>query len=161
MVRNVEMQDAQAIADIYNHYIEHSVITFEEQKVTVQEIENRIKKIQQAGHNWLVVEDNEQLIGYAYSTPWRERSAYRFACEVSVYLAEKAKGKGIGTQLYQVLFDKLKTTEIKTLIGGITLPNDASVALHEKFGMTKVAHFKEVGYKFDQWLDVGYWQISI
>lgn len=159
--KNVELKDAQQIAEIYNYYIENTVITFEEKLVTVNDIESRIEKIKQLGHIWLVAEKNEKIIGYAYSTSWRDRSAYRFSCEVSVYLSHQAKGKGLGTLLYQSLFEQLKKTDVKVLIGGITLPNDASVALHEKFGMEKVAHFQNVGLKFNQWLDVGYWQTSL
>ncbi|MCO4799622.1 MAG: N-acetyltransferase [Colwelliaceae bacterium] len=161
MLKNVELKDAQQIADIYNYYIENTVITFEEKLVTIYDIESRIRKIKQAGHFWLVAEKDEKIVGYAYSAPWRDRSAYRFTSEVSVYLSHTTQGKGLGTLLYQTLFDQLKSTKINTLIGGITLPNDGSIALHEKFGMKKVAHFQKVGLKFNQWLDVGYWQVSL
>lgn len=161
ILREVELSDAQQIANIYNYYIEKTVITFEEQLVSENDIKSRIEKIKQAGHIWLVAEISTQIVGYAYSAPWRDRSAYRFASEVSVYLSSKSQGKGLGSLLYQSLFEQLKLTQMKILIGGITLPNEASVALHEKFGMEKVAHFHEVGFKFDQWLDVGYWQVKL
>jgi L-amino acid N-acyltransferase YncA len=92
------------------------------------------------------------------ATKWRERFAYRFSVEVTVYLAPTFTGNGVGSQLYDALFSVLKSRSIHSVIGGITLPNLASVALHEKFGLEKVAHFKEVGFKFEQWKDVGYWQ---
>lgn len=155
------MSDAQQIANIYNYYIENTVITFEEQLVSAKDIQERIEKIKQAGHIWLVSEIDEQIVGYAYSAPWRDRSAYRFASEVSVYLSNASQGKGLGSLLYQSLFEQLKSTQIKILISGITLPNEASVALHEKFGMEKVAYFHDVGFKFNQWLDVGYWQLKL
>lgn len=158
MIREVNKTDAKQIVDIYNDYIVHSVITFEEQALSVEEMEARILNVINSGHVWLVFEQNNEVLGYAYSSKWRERTAYRFASEISVYLAESAKGQGIGSKLYQALFEQLRQTDIHLVIGGITLPNDASVALHEKFGMEKVAHFKEVGFKFNQWLDVGYWQ---
>ena len=161
VIREVELSDAQQIAKIYNYYIEKTVITFEEQLVSANDIQSRIEKIKQAGHIWLVAEIDTQVVGYAYSAPWRDRSAYRFASEVSVYLSSDSQGKGIGSLLYQSLFEQLKLTQINILIGGITLPNEASVAIHEKFGMEKVAHFREVGYKFEQWLDVGYWQVKL
>jgi len=161
MLRLVEAKDAQAIVDIYNYYIEHTAVTFEEEKLNVDDMLLRINKIQQVGHIWLVAELNNKVVGYAYSAPWRERSAYRFSCEITVYLSADAKGKGLGTSLYQALFVKLKNMDIKTVIGGITLPNDASIALHEKLGMEKVAHFTDVGLKFEQWLDVGYWQVNL
>ncbi|MDO6446905.1 GNAT family N-acetyltransferase [Colwellia sp. 1_MG-2023] len=161
IIREVELSDAQQIANIYNYYIEKTVITFEEQLVSANDIQARIEKIKKADHIWLVAEFDSQIVGYAYSAPWRDRSAYRYASEVSVYLSSDSQGKGIGSLLYQSLFEQLKLTQIKILIGGITLPNEASVAIHEKFGMEKVAHFREVGYKFDQWLDVGYWQVKL
>jgi len=161
MLRPVEAKDAQAIVDIYNYYIEHTAVTFEEETLNVDDMLLRINKIGQVGHIWLVAELNNKVVGYAYSAPWRERSAYRFSCEITVYLSSEAKGKGLGTSLYQALFVQLKNMDIKTVIGGITLPNDASIALHEKLGMEKVAHFTDVGLKFNQWLDVGYWQVNL
>jgi len=161
MLRPVEEKDAQAIVDIYNYYIEHTAVTFEEETLNVDDMLLRINKIGQVGHIWLVAELNNKVVGYAYSAPWRERSAYRFSCEITVYLSAEAKGKGLGTSLYQALFVQLKNMDIKTVIGGITLPNDASIALHEKLGMEKVAHFTDVGLKFNQWLDVGYWQVNL
>ena len=159
MVRDVQQQDAQAICDIYNHYITHTVITFEESTVNAQDIATRISSVEQSGLPWLVVEDSEgDILGYAYASPWRERFSYRFSVEITVYLSHTHTGKGLGAQLYQALFLKLKATKVHSVIGGITLPNAASVAVHERFGLEKVAHFKEVGYKFEQWLDVGYWQ---
>ena len=101
------------------------------------------------------------MVGYAYATKWKERSAYRFSAEVSVYLSNQVQGRGLGASLYETLFSKLKEGGINTVIGGITLPNPASVALHEKMGMKKVAHFENVGFKFNQWQDVGYWQLSL
>ena len=119
----------------------------------------RLSKIQSDDLPWLVAEDDSgKVIGYAYASKWRERFAYRFSAEVTAYLSPNYLGNGVGTQLYEALFSELKLRSIHSVIGGITLPNQASVALHEKFGLEKAAHFKEVGYKFNQWLDVGYWQ---
>ncbi|PKG80682.1 phosphinothricin acetyltransferase [Colwellia sp. 75C3] len=161
MIRTVQEKDAEAICDIYNHYITNTIITFEEQTITPVEMLSRITKVLNAELPWLVVEDDTgEVAGYAYATKWRERFSYRFSVEVTVYLSAEHGGKGLGSQLYQALFDKLKVLGIHSVIGGITLPNAASVALHEKFGMEKVAHFKEVGLKFDRWLDVGYWQAT-
>ncbi len=159
MIRSVTNEDATSIADIYNYYVTDTVITFETQAITAEDMLQRIVKIQSDNLPWLVAEDNKgKVIGYAYASKWRERFAYRFSVEVTVYLAPNSSGKGIGAKLYQALFAQLKQRSIHSVIGGITLPNQASIALHEKFGLEKVAHFKEVGYKFDQWLDVGYWQ---
>jgi phosphinothricin acetyltransferase len=159
VIRAVQHQDAKAISDIYNDYIENTAITFEEESVTAQEINKRIIKVQSDRLPWLISEDDSgNVLGYAYASKWRERFSYRFSVEVTVYLSKEHTGKGLGTQLYAALFKQLKANDIHSVIGGITLPNDASVAVHEKFGLKKVAHFTEVGFKFEQWLDVGYWQ---
>jgi len=161
MIRPVKQQDAQALADIYNHYVKNTVITFEEDCINNNEMIKRIEKITNLDLPWLVIEENDVLLGYAYATPWKARSAYRFSVEATVYLTPKEQGKGLGTELYQALISELKQKSIHSVLGGITLPNPASVALHEKLGMTKVAHFHQVGRKFDQWLDTGYWQLTL
>ncbi|KGJ93695.1 GNAT family N-acetyltransferase [Colwellia psychrerythraea] len=162
MIRAVQVEDANRISAIYNHYIVHTVVTFEEEVITASEITKRIGKITADGLPWFVAEDRAgNILGYAYAAKWRDRFSYRFSVEVTVYLDPKYISKGLGTKLYQVLFDELKGKNIHSAIGGITLPNEGSVALHEKFGMIKVAHFNEVGWKFNRWLDVGYWQVTI
>lgn len=162
MIRDVVESDSATLSDIYNYYIANSVITFEEQLISANNMKNRITDISNDNLPWLVAENNEKkVVGYAYASRWRARSAYRYSVEITVYLDHTTKNKGLGTQLYQALFNELEQKSIHTVIGGITLPNDASVALHEKFGMEKVAHFKEVGYKFNQLLDVGYWQVNL
>lgn len=159
MIRSVLDKDATSISEIYNYYIEETVVTFETETISARDISARIAKIHSDNLPWLVAEDNKgNLIGYAYASKWRDRFAYRFSVEVTVYLSPDATGKSLGTKLYQALFTELKRLSIHSAIGGITLPNQASVGLHEKFGFEKVAHFKEVGFKFNQWLDVGYWQ---
>ncbi len=101
------------------------------------------------------------MYGYAYASEWKSRCAYRYSVETTVYLHPDARGKGIGTLLYQELIRKLSKLELHAAIGGIALPNDASVALHEKIGFKKAAHFKQVGYKFNKWVDVGYWELIL
>jgi phosphinothricin acetyltransferase len=161
VIRLVQENDARSIIDIYNEYITNTVITFEEETITTDEITNRIAKITSDNLPWYVAEDDSgNVVGYAYAAKWRDRFSYRFSVEVTVYLSPTSTTKGLGTALYQVLFDELKRKKIHSAIGGITLPNPASVALHEKFSMTKVAHFSEVGLKFNRWLDVGYWQVT-
>jgi L-amino acid N-acyltransferase YncA len=161
MIRATTESDAQTIADIYNYYIANTVITFEERAISKNDILERMEKVIGSSLPWLVAEDDGVVIGYAYAGKWNMRSAYRHTVETTVYLSSSSISKGCGTRLYQALFDILRHNSIHIVIGGITLPNPASVALHEKFGMTKVAHFKEVGYKFGQWLDVGYWQTEL
>ncbi|MEW6991811.1 N-acetyltransferase family protein [Colwelliaceae bacterium 6441] len=158
-IRRVSEQDIASITELYNHYIANTVVTFEEALLVSNDIAARVKQIETDGLPWIIAEDKEgQLLGYAYASKWRERFAYRFSVEVTVYLQANLGAKGIGSQLYEQLFFQLKEKGVHSVIGGITLPNPASIALHEKFGMQKSAHFKEVGFKFNQWLDVGYWQ---
>jgi phosphinothricin acetyltransferase len=161
MIRPASALDAAALCAIYNHYIVDSVITFEEVTVDESEFAARIAKVQGAGLPWLVAEHEGAIIGYAYAGAWKERSAYRFSVEASVYLAHTHTGQGWGTRLYEALFVELRKTEVHVVIGGIALPNAASIALHEKLGMKAVAMFPEVGFKFGRWIDVGYWQIEL
>jgi L-amino acid N-acyltransferase YncA len=161
MIRPIEPDDLNAVADIYNYYIANTVISFEEAPLSREQIEQRVKKITSAGLPWFIVEENKEILGYAYADHWNKRRAYRNTVEVSVYLSPKYCAKGLGTLLYQALFKRLKELSFHVVIGGVTLPNPASCRLHEKFGMTKIAHFSEVGYKFGAWHDVGYWQVTL
>ncbi len=161
MIRPVDIQDADEIKNIYNHYVEHSTATFEEECIDANEMLKRIEKVTKLNLPWLVLVVDNKILAYAYATPWKERSAYRYSVESTVYCAANSLGQGLGLQLYTALLAELKSLPIHSVMGGITLPNPASVALHEKLGMTKVAHFKQIGKKFDQWLDTGYWQLNL
>lgn len=158
MVRNVEMSDAEEISNIYNYYIKNTVITFEETPLAKEDMAERIKT-NSALYPWIVYEENNEILGYAYATAWKSRSAYRYTVESTVYLRHDQHGKGLGTQLYKSLINQLKKQKFHAVIGGIALPNDLSIALHEKLGFEKIAQFKEVGYKFEKWIDVGYWEL--
>lgn len=158
ILRDATADDAPAIAAIYNPYILDTTISFEEDPVSDAEMARRVADVQAAGLPWLVAEADGAVIGYAYATKWRVRHAYRHSVESSVYLAPAEARKGIGSALYSALFERLRAGGYHLVIGGIALPNDASVALHEKMGYEKAAQFKEVGFKFGRWLDVGYWQ---
>ncbi len=160
MIRSVRIADASAICEIYNHYVENTTITFEEEPITVTEMQNRIKTVTST-YPWLVLEKDGKVVGYAYANGWKNRSCYRYAAESSVYLSQETTGRGMGSQLYEALFTQLRTSSVHSVIGGIALPNPASVSLHEKLGFKKVAHFKEVGWKFNQWIDVGYWELLL
>lgn len=157
-IRAATPADASGIAAIYNHYITHTVVTFEDEPVSPAEIAERMEDVRSAALPWLVAEESGRVVGYAYATKWRTRSAYRFSAEVTVYLGHEDTGRGIGSNLYAQLFPMLQAKGMHAAMGGIALPNEASVALHEKFGMRKVAHFPEVGFKFGRWVDVAYWQ---
>ena len=158
IVRPATPGDAAAIVAIYDHYVAHSIITFEEQPVPVDEMVRRLAEVAAASLPWLVAEESGRVVGYAYASRWKTRSAYRHSVETTVYLAPDAVGHGIGSALYARLFPLLGARGVHAAVAGIALPNDASVALHERCGMRKVAHFPEVGFKFGRWIDVGYWQ---
>ncbi len=159
-IREAKEKDSKQIAEIYNHYISSTVVTFEEDEITDAEVGSRISAVFRSGLWWIVAHEENEILGYAYASKWHERSAYRNTVEVTVYISASHLYKGIGTALYEELFLRLRSTSIHVAIGCISLPNDSSVKLHEKFGMRKVAHFEEIGYKFGQWIDVGYWQVE-
>lgn len=159
MIRSVELTDAEAIANIYNHYVLNTAVTFEETEVGTSDIKSRISEAVEQSLPYIICEDETgDVIGYAYASKWKGRCAYRYSVEVSVYLHPDKTGHGAGTRLYESLLKQLSQRGYHAAIGGISLPNPASIALHEKFGMTKVAHFNEIGFKFGKWVDVGYWQ---
>lgn len=158
MIRPATPSDADAIRRIYNHYIINSVITFEEVPITSDDMASRILEVTSAALPWIVLEEDGEIAGYAYASRWKGRCAYRYSVESTIYIAPEAVGKGYGTMLYERLFAILAEGETHVIIGGVALPNPASVALHEKFGFEKVAEFKEVGFKFDRWVNVAYWE---
>jgi len=160
MIRPATVADAKQLAILYNYYIKNTLITFEEVEVTESEYAERIEKIL-AEYPFIVFEEKGEILGFAYAHKWRERSAYRFALESSVYVKQGFFGKRIGKLLYTELFSELKKQGCRQVIGVITLPNDTSVKMHEKFGFFKAAHFKSVGIKFDTWCDVGFWQLTL
>lgn len=158
MIREAQCSDAQSIAEIYNYYIHNTIITFEMEPVSAEEIVSRMEKYQQIG-DYLVYEENGDVVGYAYVSRFRERKAYENTVESTIYLKHGSGGKGVGFQLYSELFSRI-SAKYHVIVAGISLPNEASVRLHEKCGFEKVGHFSEVGRKFDKWIDVGFWQRS-
>ncbi len=160
MIRPATTADADQVCEIYNYYVRETVVTFEELPVSPQEMAGRIADIS-ALLPWLIWETEGIVIGYAYASPWKVRAAYRHSVEASVYLAPHATGKGIGSQLYKAIIQDVRRKGIHCVIGGAALPNPASVALHEKLGFEKVAQFRQVGFKFGQWIDVAYWELML
>jgi len=158
MIRKATPEDAQAICVIYNHYVLHTIVTFEEIAVSMEAMRERIQTTMKKWP-WMVYETEGRVMGYAYASEWKSRCAYKHSLESTIYLAPEAVGKGIGTVLYKDLLDRLDKLNIHAVIGGISLPNAASVALHEKLGFEKIGQFKEVGNKFNEWIDVGYWEL--
>lgn len=160
-VREVRPADADPIAAIYNHYILNSHSTFEVEPIDAAEMSRRTRELTAEGYPFLVAESEGAIVGYAYAHRWRERAAYSRSAEVSVYIEPHGTNKGIGVKLYEVLIPSLADRGFHALIAGISLPNEASIRLHERFGFEKVAHFREIGRKFDRWIDVGYWELLI
>lgn len=160
-IRPATVDDAEQVAAIYNYYIVNTVITFETEPVEAGEIAGRIEATNAIPLPWLVAEADGQVLGYAYASKWKGRCAYRFAVESTIYLDSEQTGKGIGLPLYGALIDAIRAHSMRSVIGGISLPNDASVHLHERLGFRKVGHFERVGFKQDRWVDVGYWQLPL
>lgn len=160
-IRPAGVRDAEAIARIYNHYVRDTVITFEVDEVDTKTMARRIDETNAAGLPWLVTEHEEEVAGYAYASTWKSRCAYRFSVESTIYLDPGRTGRGIGRPLYAALIDGIRNCAMHVAIGGIALPNPASIALHEALGFRKIGQFEQVGYKFDRWIDVGYWQLTL
>lgn len=156
-IRAVTAADAASIAAIYNHYVRETVVTFEEQPVPVPEMARRIAE-QSSHYPYLVTEADGAVAGYACASSWKRRSAYRHSAESTVYLAPGFTGRGLGRGLYEALLDAMKARGLHCAIGGISLPNPGSIRLHERLGFTPVGRFREVGWKFNRWIDVGYWE---
>jgi phosphinothricin acetyltransferase len=150
--------DAGGVAAIYNHYVEHTIVTFEESVVPDAEMARRVAAVVDVGLPWIVAEEGGRVVGYAYAGPWKGRSGYRHTVETSVYLAPDAVGRGLGTALCLDVLARVRDRGTHAVIAGIALPNPASVRLHENLGMRRVATFPEVGLKFGRWIDVAYWQ---
>ena len=158
------MADAERIAEIYNRYVLGDIATFELDEVGEAVMANRIAAVQSAGLPWIVATDVLGVIGYAYASPFHERAAYSHTLSTSVYLDAASRGRGVGSALYRellrrvALIDEPPHAPVHTLIAGIALPNDASVGLHESLGFRRVGTLEQAGRKFEQWIDVGYWQ---
>jgi phosphinothricin acetyltransferase len=159
-LRDASAADADAIAAIYNHYVAATTISMETDPVDADDMAGRVKDVQDAGLPWLVLVEDGRLCGYAYASKWRARPGYRHAVESSVYVDPAQRGRGYGLALYRALLARLEG-RFHSVIGGIALPNAASIALHERLGFRQVACFHEVGHKFGGWVDVGYWQLTL
>lgn len=152
-IRFAQLSDAPALLSIYAHYVENSVITFEYDVPSLEEFEGRMMKIQRE-YPYLVCELDQNIVGYAYAHRHMERAAYQWNVEVSIYLLPQVQRRQIGTALYTALLEILKLQGLQTAISCITLPNDASLALHRSFGFTEIGVLRNAGYKFDAWRDV-------
>ena len=161
IIRPANPNDAQTVAEIYNHYVLTTFISFELEPVSAAEMSGRIADILGAGLPWLVLENNGRVAAYAYASKWRSRPAYRQTVETTVYVSQDQRGQGFGRAVYTRLLADLTAGGLHTAIGVIALPNEASVRLHESLGFKKAAHFTEVGYKYGKWIDSGFWQLML
>jgi len=159
-IRAATSDDAAAISEIYAPYVQASAVSFEAEPPDRDEIVARMS----AGSDlypWLAAEEEGALLGYAYGAAFRTRHAYRFTVEASVYLRAEAQGRGVGRMLYAPLLDLLERQGFTQAIGAIALPNEASVMLHERLGFRHAGTYRQVGFKFGRWWDVGLWQRAL
>ena len=153
-------RDAQACAEIYAPYVLENAASFEEVAPDAREMGERIRRFT-ATHPWLVAEEEGRVVGYAYASPHRDRASYRWSADVTVYIAGSHHRRGLGRQLYERLLALLREQRFHSAIAGITLPNDASVGLHEALGFQRVGVYREIGFKHGAWHDVGWWQLQL
>jgi L-amino acid N-acyltransferase YncA len=159
-IRLATEADAGAVLEIYGPICETSPITFEIRSPAVSEIAGRIRAISER-YPWLVCEHLDKVLGYAYASAHHERAAYRWSIDVGVYISEKHRGQRVGTALYTVLFELLRAQGFFRAYAGITLPNPASVRLHQRFGFEPAGIHHNVGYKAGAWHDVSWWELTL
>ncbi len=160
IIRAATERDAEACAAIYAPYVTGTAITFETDPPSVAEMAGRIAAAVRS-HAWLVLEDAGRVVGYAYGSSFKPRAAYRWSCEVSVYLEHGRRRTGGGRALYVELIDRLAARGFRTAVAGMTLPNDASAGLHRALGFESVGTYRRIGWKFDAWHDVEFVQRAI
>ena len=160
MIRKATPEDAPAIVSIYNYYIKNSTITFETEPVSTEEMADRITDIS-GKYPYFVYEEAGKIVGYCYVSSWKKKAAYSKTVESTVYIDKGFQGKGTGRTLMNRLIDELRKKSFHAIIACITIPNPISVKLHEELGFKQVSEFKEVGYKFERWIDVGDWELLL
>jgi phosphinothricin acetyltransferase len=160
MIRMARAGDAASIAAIYEPYVSSSPITFEEEPPTAEEMARRVADTLTVAP-WLVSEQHGEILAYAYAAPHRQRAAYRWSVDASVYVRGDQQRRGLGRALYTSLFALLRLQGFYRVHAGVTLPNEGSVALHESFGFLPVGVYRQVGFKQGAWHDVGWWQLAL
>lgn len=159
-VRDGAARDAAACAELYAPYVTGTAITFEVQPPSAEQMGERIAAAAQT-HAWLVLQRGGRVVGYAYGAPFNRRAAYRWACEVSVYIEQASQGRGGGRMLYEALFERLAQRGFRMAVAGMTLPNEASVGLHRAMGFEPVGTFRRIGFKQGRWHDVAWVQRAL
>lgn len=160
MIRPVKIDDAQELLEIYNYYVINTTANFDIEPLSLEAFTKKLNHII-PNYPYIVYEENNEILGYAYGSRFRPRPAYDFVAESTVYVKHTAHGKQIGTKLYEELIRLLKKTDLHSVLGVLTIPNDASIKLHEKLGFEQVANLKEVGMKFGEWQNIGIWQLKL
>lgn len=160
LIRKVREDDAQAMATLYNYYVSHTNHTFETEEISAETMLGRVRECLER-YNWLVLEEENKVVGFAYYKKFRKNIAYDHTAETAVYLEHTKIGKGYGKKLYQAMIDDAQASGLKELIGGVLLPNEDSVRIHEAMGFRKVAQFEKVGEKNGKYIDVAFWQKSL
>jgi phosphinothricin acetyltransferase len=159
-VRPATAADAAACAAIYEPYVNDTAVSFELEPPTTEEMAGRIEAAN-LRHAWLVLEDDGRVVGYAYGGPMHRRAAYRWSCEVSVYVEPGRRRSGAGRALYEALFARLAERGFRTAIAGMTLPNEASAGLHRAMGFEQIGVYRDIGWKLGSWHDVAWMQRSL
>ena len=159
-IRFAKPSDARSLLDIYAPYVENTAITFEYEVPTIEDFATRIAKTLEK-YPYLVAEEDGVVVGYAYASTYYARAAYDWAVELSVYVSQDARGQGVGSKLYDALEEMLEQMGYIHFLACISLPNEASLALHRKRGYQQVAHFPKIGYKFNRWHDIVWLQKSL
>ena len=158
-IRHAVKDDVEKLTAIYNHYVEHTPITFD---LEVKSVAQRMQWFEQFAltgrYQLLVAEQGNELLGYANSSQYRVKAAYQSSVESTIYLHQECHAKGVGSALYAALFEQLSKEDVHRVFAGVTLPNDASLGLHRKFGFTPIGTFGEVGYKFEKYWDVAWFE---
>jgi L-amino acid N-acyltransferase YncA len=162
-IRDARLTDLPHVREIYNHYVLNSTVTFDETPMTLATLRKRFEKLDHLGMPFIVAENPAgQLLGYAYVYPWKEKAAYRFTVENSIYLGPASTGKGLGKVLLGELIERSRAAGIKEIIAVIADKGaDASIGMHKNFGFKEIGHMGKVGFKFDRWLGTVLMQKSL
>lgn len=160
MIRPLHINDTKALLDIYNYYVLHTTVTFDIEALSIEAFEIKVNTINE-NYPFIVFEEDNEILGFAYGSRFRPKPAYDYVAESTVYVKHTEHGKGIGSILYKELIARLKQTKLHTVLGVLTIPNEASIKLHEKLGFEQVGYLKEVGLKFGEWQNVGIWQLKL
>lgn len=160
MIRQFKPSDLNPMREIYNHYVENTLVTFDEVALNEQEFADKLNPVIHK-YPCFVYEKEGQVLGFSYATEWKENPAYRFTVSTAIYLDPEAIDKGTGTALYKKLIEELREMNTHSIVAGILMPNEKSTRMHERLGFSKVAHLSQIGFKFNKWIDVSYWQMIL